>query len=344
MLLILVLSFVFITTYFGVALFRRWSLKRGLLDIPNDRSSHVIPTPRGGGLVIAITTTFAYVALSWLFGYNLSYGYLIGSLIIVIISSLDDAYSVSVAWRFLIHGIAAGILIYDVGYFRLIYIPVNGHTVDLGVIGIGLSLIWIIWLINSYNFMDGIDGIAGIQAVVAGLAWLIAGHVSGIPAVVIIGGVAMSSSIAFLFHNWQPARIFMGDVGSAFLGYTFAAVPLIFVDQLKEDSGLVPYLAVLFVWFFVFDSIFTFLKRLLKGEKVWRPHRQHIYQKLVIFGYSHQLVSSIYGVLGFGVAIPSAFLISEHFKFKLSILPVVVLATISLLFIYFRADRGHNNA
>ncbi len=339
MLLILVLSFIFITTYFGVALFRRWSLKKGLLDIPNDRSSHVIPTPRGGGLVIGIVTASAYVAASWLFGYNLSYGYLIGSLLIVIISSLDDVYSVSVAWRFLVHGIAAGILLYDNGYFTAIYIPYYAQTVDLGLLGIAFSFIWIVWLINSYNFMDGIDGIAGIQAVVAGLGWFIAGYSADAPAVIIIGGAVMSSSAAFLIHNWQPARIFMGDAGSAYLGYTFAAIPFIFLHHLKDDIGLVPLIAVLFVWFFVFDSIFTLLKRLLNGEKVWEAHRQHIYQKLVISGLSHQRVSLLYGLFAFFIAIPSAFVVSGSLSLEFYVFPIVAMMTISLLFVYFRRTR-----
>ncbi len=342
MLLTLILTFVFISTYFGVALFRRWSVKKGLLDIPNDRSSHVVPTPRGGGLVIAIITALAYIASSWLFGYNLSYGYLIGSFLIVVISTLDDIFSVSVVWRFLVHGIAAGILIYDVGHFNPIYIPFYGQNIHFGIFGVGISALWIIWLINSYNFMDGIDGIAGIQAVVAGLSWLIAASISGFPGVVIMGGVVMSSSAAFLMHNWQPARIFMGDAGSAFLGFTFAAIPLIFANEIKGDTGLVPYLAVLFVWFFVFDSIFTFVKRLLNGEKVWHPHRKHIYQKLVIAGLSHQSVSLIYGALAFGVAIPSAILISEHLEVEYYILPIVLVATIMLLGIYWSVNRRRN--
>lgn len=339
MLIALILTLAFATTFIGVALFRRWSLKRGIVDIPNDRSSHSTPTPRGGGIVIAAVTVIAYVAGSAIFHFPLSYGYLIGVLLIVIISSLDDLYSVPVLWRFLVHGIAAGALIYENGYFTAVYVPYYAQNIDLGAIGVALSFIWIVWLINSYNFMDGIDGIAGIQAVVAGLGWTVVALLADIPAVILISGAVMSSSAAFLLHNWQPARIFMGDAGSAFLGYTFASIPLIFLHQLKNESGLVPLIAVLFVWLFVFDSIFTLFKRMLNGEKVWQAHRQHIYQKLVISGLSHQQVSLLFGLLAFVIMVPSVSVLSGSVRLEFLAIPIVIIATISLLVIYHRRSR-----
>ena len=139
--------------------------------------------------------------------------------------------------------------------------------------------------------MDGIDGISGVQAVTAGIGWLLIGYLVGFPNVYFYGGVLAFSSLGFLFHNWPPAKIFLGDVGSAFLGFSFAAMPFLGRKRAFGQGGAVTVFAVLLVWFFVFDTLLTFFSRLMKRQKVWEPHREHLYQKLIISGLSHQRVS-----------------------------------------------------
>ena len=138
--------------------------------------------------------------------------------------------------------------------------------------------------------MDGIDGIAGGQAVVAGLGWAALGWLSDQPLVGILGILLAASSLGFLGHNWPPARIFMGDVGSAFLGFTFAVLA---VAAAQRDARLA-LAGVLLVWPFIFDACFTFLRRLRNGENVFAAHRSHLYQRLVIAGYSHRTVTLLY--------------------------------------------------
>jgi UDP-N-acetylmuramyl pentapeptide phosphotransferase/UDP-N-acetylglucosamine-1-phosphate transferase len=160
----------------------------------------------------------------------------------------------------------------------------------LGWFGLIMTFVWIVGLTNAYNFMDGIDGIAGGQAVVAGLGWTLLGWLDHQPLVAALGLLLAASSLGFLGHNWPPARIFMGDVGSAFLGFTLAVLPVV----AAQHNPRLAWAGVLLVWPFVFDAAFTFLRRLRKRENVFAAHRSHLYQRLVIAGYSHRFVTLLY--------------------------------------------------
>lgn len=283
----------FLLSLLGVDILRRWIVKRGIFDVPNERSSHLDPTPRGGGLIIVIISLGFYVFGSFILPINFHWSYFIGALGIALISWFDDLISISIGWRFLVHSAAAFLLIWNLGYWHEIYLPFFG-VVPLGFWGAILTFSWIIWLTNAFNFMDGIDGIAGMQAVIAGFAWLIIGKMLGIDSTAIYGGIIAFASLGFLIHNWEPAKIFMGDVGSAFLGYSFAAIAIF---PGNYSNSRIPIIAVLVVFCFVFDSALTFLIRTVYRKRVWEAHREHIYQKLVIKGYSHRAVSLIYGGL-----------------------------------------------
>ncbi len=236
---VILYSFVFVVTYLGVRYFRFWSLKKNLLDVPNERSSHTMPTPRGGGLIIVLTSLFAYVFYNKITGRDFSGSFVLGAFIIALVSWLDDLFSISFVWRFLVHSIAAILFISATGYFTEIYIPFGG-IFDLRFFGSILTFVWIVWLTNAFNFMDGIDGLAGMQAVTAGIGWLIIGKISGFDGASVLGGVLAISSLGFLLQNWQPARIFMGDVGSAFLGFSFAVLPLLAKSEFAEHNFTPP--------------------------------------------------------------------------------------------------------
>jgi Fuc2NAc and GlcNAc transferase len=282
-----------VATFIGVEIFRRWSLRRKLFDVPNERSSHTVPTPRGGGLIIDIVCLFLLFIYCLIVQKTDYWSYFAGALIVGAISWLDDLYTISNVWRFLCHSIAAILIIFGMGFWEFAYVPFFG-VINLGLVGQVITFFWIVWLINAYNFMDGIDGIAGTQALTAGLGWLIIGTSLQVSDAAFYGGVIAFSSLGFLFHNWQPAKIFMGDVGSAFLGYTFAVLPLIWLKESKNEQTILPVVAVALVALFMFDSLVTISKRALQGEKIWQAHRQHIYQRLIIAGLSHRRVTIIY--------------------------------------------------
>ena len=288
------LVFILLTgfSYSGVYWFRRYAEQRQLLDQPNERSSHVLPTPRGGGLAIAVLVLAVGLYFVTQAGVNRRVIYLVCSAIIAWLGWRDDLHSLSPRLRFLVQGLVAGVSIWGLGYFKAVTIPMLGEL-QLGVIGIAITFLWIVGLSNAYNFMDGIDGMAGGVALSAGIGWMwLASNINN-PFVFWIALAITTGSLGFLGHNWSPARIFMGDVGSTFLGYSFAVLPLISSDQ----SGDALLLGTLLVWTIIMDAGITFVQRLIRGENVFAAHRSHLYQRLVLAGYKHETVSSLYILL-----------------------------------------------
>ena len=160
-------------SYLGVAGLKRWAERRRILDVPNERSSHTRPTPRGGGLAIVLIVLFGWsVVLSLYPGPWVRAGllYAIGAALIAAVSWVDDLHSLSNRLRFGVHMLGAVLAIWAFGYWSYITLPIVG-SLYLGLVGLTLTFLWIVGLTNAYNFMDGIDGIAGGQAVVAGLGW-----------------------------------------------------------------------------------------------------------------------------------------------------------------------------
>lgn len=320
---------IFLSAYQGVRFFIRWSEQRNLLDIPNERSSHIKPTPRGGGIVIFAVSLISLLIYLIYFREKIIWSYTIGSIIVAGVSWLDDLWTVSPIWRFLCHSLAAFLVIWDLGGFTDFYIPFWGF-IKIGLWGNLITFFWIIWLINAYNFMDGIDGIAAVQAITAGIAWCVVGFYIGSDVVGFYGGVLATVSLGFLIHNWSPAKVFLGDVGSAFLGFSFAVLPLFWQGK-SNFSQYLPWFGLLFVWFFIFDSILTLFKRLIEREKFWQAHRQHIYQKLVVSGFSHISVTLIYGSLSLLLILTTLFILKVSDRYSEFILLVVLLESVSLI-------------
>jgi len=270
-----------------VGIVRRLAKRLGLFDIPNQRSSHTQATPRGGGLPITILTLSAAVwhLASGEFSPVLA-AYVVGAFLIALVSWLDDVRRMSRLLRISFHFLAALLVVGAV----LLKDPRPSLNVFI-IVAVPVVLTWVVGFTNIFNFMDGIDGLAGGQALVSGLWWAAVAIVSGNPVLLWLSLAIAASSIGFLLHNWSPARIFMGDVGSAFLGYTFAVFPLISGDpvNLRLWCG-----GILTVWPFAFDGAVTVIRRLLRNENIFEAHRQHIYQRLVRLGWSHQAVALLY--------------------------------------------------
>jgi UDP-N-acetylmuramyl pentapeptide phosphotransferase/UDP-N-acetylglucosamine-1-phosphate transferase len=284
-----------------VAVLRKIAPRVGLVDVPNERSSHAEPTPRGGGLAIVIVVM---VGVVWLVVWGIvpadrtAWVVLAAALGVAAVSFADDLRPVPFGVRLVVHVAAALVVLWTVGWWQGVGLPLLG-TVSLGVMGLPVTLLWMVGLTNAYNFMDGIDGIAGAQAVVAGAGWfVILGPAPGFGAAAAL--LIAAAATGFLVHNWSPARIFMGDVGSAFLGFMLALIPVLQAPQ----SPRMPLAGLLVVWPFVADTAVTFFRRLVSGERVVEAHRSHLYQRLVSRGWSHAGVALLYAALAAaGVAI-----------------------------------------
>lgn len=251
-----------------------------------------MPTPRGGGLAIVVLVMGTGI---WAMGEaELTHAlvYLIGGAVIAFLGWRDDVSSLSTRVRFAVQGLVAAVSIYGLGYFKTVTIPLVGEL-QLGIVGILITFLWIVGLTNAYNFMDGIDGIGGGVALAGGLGWMLLASNMHNDLVYWIASAVAASSLGFLGHNWHPAKIFMGDVASTFLGYTFAVLPLLSADQ----GGDALMLGTLLMWTFIMDAGLTFIRRAIQRENVFAAHRTHLYQRLVIGGYPHHLISTLYIML-----------------------------------------------
>ncbi|MBP9218034.1 MAG: glycosyltransferase family 4 protein [Sterolibacterium sp.] len=270
-----------------------------IIDQPNERSSHSCPTPRGGGLGIVAGSLLAAL-LILLCGnpeertvlYSLPYfGLLAAVLLIGGISLHDDIAGRGFASKLLVQLIAALILL-ACG----IILPSALIQPLPGLLVWPLSLLWLIGMTNAYNFMDGLDGMAGSTAViVAGFFaafCLLAGQT--VPAL-LASAMAVTAG-GFLCFNWPPARIFMGDIGSTFLGLTLAALALLLANSPASTPASLLLMPLLLLHY-LFDTALTFCRRLLAGENVTQAHRSHLYQLLQRSGWSHRRVSLTYSLL-----------------------------------------------
>ncbi len=283
----IIMFFIFLLSYLATGFTRGYTIKRNILDIPNIRSSHSTPTPRGGGVAIVL---LFLLGISILSGVDLIPGRLAvalcgGGLLVAIVGWIDDCYSLKISLRAIVHFIAA---IWAVLWLKgLPSINLGIASISLNTVGSALAVIGVVWFINLYNFMDGIDGIAASEAVFVGLVGGMLSWVAGLPGLAMVSWFLAASSAGFLIWNWSPAKIFMGDVGSGFLGYCFAVIALA-----NENNGGLPLLG----WFillavFIIDATATLLLRIYRGERWYEPHRCHVYQLAVQAGFNHQQVS-----------------------------------------------------
>lgn len=253
---------------------RRYALARSLIDIPNARSSHSVPTPRGGG--VAIVVSFL-VALLILFAGDEISGpitwMLLGSgAAVAVLGFLDDHGHIAARWRLLGHFGAAAWALYWLGGLPVLSLPLG--TVDLGWLGNILAAFYLVWMLNLYNFMDGIDGLASIQALCTCFGACLVYWLNGYQAL-IWGPLLLSSAvIGFLYWNFPPARIFMGDAGSGFLGIILGVLSL----QAAWQSTDLLWVWLILLGVFIVDATFTLVRRLMRGDKVYEAHRSHAYQ------------------------------------------------------------------
>ena len=236
------------------------------LDQPNARSLHEQPVPRTGGIAVlaGISVSFAFLPSDyWL---ALVLGLLVGA-----VSLIDDLRGMPTGVRLAAHLAAAAVLV------ALTLGPGN-------LLGIVLLALAVAWVTNLYNFMDGSDGLAGGMALIGFGAYALAALLAGNPSLAMLCAAISAAAAAFLTHNFPPARIFLGDVGSIPLGFFAGGLGV-----LGWQEGLWPlWFPVLVFGPFVGDATITLVRRLLRGERVWQAHREHYYQRLVRMGFGHR--------------------------------------------------------
>jgi Fuc2NAc and GlcNAc transferase len=293
-----------VATAAGVGWLRRVALARGMVDVPNARSSHQSAVPRGGGLAIALVASLAVMALA--VGGAVSRGValalLIPGAVVAAIGWVDDLRGLPAAARLGAHLVAASAALALVGGWGPAWLPP-------GSIGWWLlqaaTVVGIAWSINLYNFMDGIDGIAGAEAVyLGGSGFLLLSGALVESELAAVSLVLAACALGFLAWNWPPARIFMGDAGSGYLGFAFAALA---VASAHSDPVMILAWLILAGSFFV-DALVTLARRLLRGERLHEAHRIHAYQWLARRFGSHAPVTLLYGAVNVFWLLPMAWL------------------------------------
>lgn len=318
--------------------FRRYALAANLLDTPNRRSSHVQPTPRGGGL--AIVSVFL-PGLAVLNGMDLLPDNALWALcgaggVVALIGFWDDHRHVPARWRLLAHFLGAGWGLYWLGGMP----PLSflGHALDLGWLGHFLGLIYLVWLLNLYNFMDGIDGLAGIETVTVCLGGMLLLFATAQDHSLILPPALLAAAAGgFLLWNFPPAKIFMGDVGSGFLGMVLGLFSL----QAATVSPQLFWSWVILLGLFIVDATWTLCRRFFRGEPVHEAHRSHAYQKASRRFGAHQPVTLAAAAINLGWLTPLALAVGLG---KLDGVLGVALAYLPLVLLAIRFKAGEQEA
>jgi Fuc2NAc and GlcNAc transferase len=326
----------FIASLALTGLLRRYALAASLLDIPNDRSSHSLPTPRGGGVAIVIVFLLGIIILLKfdLLPTAITWALLGSGAWIAVIGFIDDHQHIPARWRLLAHFVGAAWGLFWLGDLSLP--PLFGFSLNLGWTGTILAAFYLVWLLNLYNFMDGIDGLASIEAIsvcVGGVLLSVLGTVQSDQTYVLL--LLIMAVAGFLVWNYPPAKIFMGDAGSGFLGIILGLFSL----QAANQSPQFFWSWLILLGVFIVDATWTLARRFLRGEKVYEAHRSHAYQSASRYYSSHKTVSlavaainigwllpialwvglgGLHGLLGVGIAYLPLLLLAIHFKAGLS--------------------------
>ena len=295
------------TTWWLTARIREYAVARQIVDVPNDRSSHAVATPRGGGaaIVLAMLGALALVAWSGAVPWPPVMGLMAGGAIAAAVGFIDDHGHVPAKWRLLGHLAAAICVLASLGGVP----PLTGFGLAIGPgwIGNGIAVLYVVWVLNLTNFMDGIDGLAGVETVTVclsgALLYLVVDPVGEEWQVPIL---LASATTGFLAWNWPPARIFMGDVGSGFVGLALAAMSL-------RAAWVNPTLFwgwIILLGVFVVDATVTLVRRVARGETFSEAHRSHAYQHAARRLAGHRTVTLVVGAINVVWLLPIALLVT----------------------------------
>jgi UDP-N-acetylmuramyl pentapeptide phosphotransferase/UDP-N-acetylglucosamine-1-phosphate transferase len=247
----------------------RFLKRRVILDVPNQRSSHAVPTPRGGGIAVVFVIVVAWAGMAVATADVAALLVVALASIIALVSWLDDLWGLPIAFRLLAQAAAVAI--------GALLLPGEGQVfqglLPPNIDAVLAAFLWL-WFVNLFNFMDGIDGIAGGEAASVGIGLMLVTLAAGDPPLAAYYPLAVAAAaLGFLKWNWPPAKIFLGDTGSVTLGFFLGWLLL---DAAARGQWAA---AAILPLYFLADATITLLRRLFKGEKIWRAHRSHFYQQ-----------------------------------------------------------------
>jgi len=330
----LVLLIVFGTAWGMTGVLRRYAIHRSVIDIPNERSSHDVPTPTGGGLAVAVVFTLVLVLL-FLAG-HIEREFLIalggGGVFVAAVGFWDDHADLSKTLRLTMQLAAAIWAVMWLGGVPAI--PLGSRTVQLGVLGIVIGVISIVWMINLFNFMDGIDAIASIETITVSIAAATILFTAGNAPFSYVLLVLAAATTGFLIWNWPPARIFMGDGGSSYIGFALAAAAI----ATSHAGGINLWSWLILLAVFIVDATITLVVRMVRRERWYEAHRTHAYQHAARAAGSHLPVSLLIGAINLFWLLPLAWLASNR---PSSAWWLAIVALVPVVFAVMRLRAGH---
>lgn len=280
-----------LATFFATYAVKRFAVWIGAVDFPNHRKIHTQVTPRLGGVAIFIGAFLGAIYLAPEHEYLLEI--LLGALVILLTGALDDRYGIRPVIKLVGQLIAASFLISDGLIIERVALPVIG-MVDLGFISVLITVLWVIGITNAINLMDGLDGLATGLTAIAFTSMFVMAVIEGQFVAAVLCIVFIGANAGFLFHNFYPAKIYMGDAGSNLLGYMIAVVSMLGLFKNIALLGFIIPVIVLAVP--IFDTLYAIVRRLYTKEGVMVADNKHIHYRLMANGYSHRwTVLIIYG-------------------------------------------------
>ena len=293
---------VFVVTAVFVDVMILLATRLRLVDVPSGRSAHSLPTARGGGMPMVLTACLASAAvcLRWpAYAVPVAMGVILPSFVIAVVGFWDDIRPLRATLRLVVQiGVAVGV-VFVLGPVRGLHLPALPF-VDFGWLAWPLSVVWVVGCINAFNFMDGSDGMAALGAVAVAAGFVGITFSDGDFPVVLLASFVGAAAAGFLVFNWSPARVFMGDVGSAFLGTFFAALTLFGTTGSTEKVFLPLAMA---AWPYIYDPLVSVIRRVCTGHNPLVPHREFLFHRLVRSGVSHATVAVLYAVLALAGAV-----------------------------------------
>lgn len=274
-------------------LVKRLAFRIGAVDAPNYRKVHARIMPRLGGLAIFGAFLIGIAVLRPDSQYMLAI--ILGATVIVITGVLDDMYEISAKAKMLGQLVAAGIIVFYGGIqIENINLPLNEGTLAFGILSIPLTILWIVGITNAINLIDGLDGLAAGVSTIALITLAAMAFIMSNGFVLAVAAILAASTFGFLFYNFHPAKIFMGDTGALFLGFMIAVLSLLGFKSITVVSFIVP---VIMLGVPISDTFFAIVRRLRMKKKWSDPDKSHLHHRLLDLGFSHrQTVLIIYGI------------------------------------------------
>jgi UDP-N-acetylmuramyl pentapeptide phosphotransferase/UDP-N-acetylglucosamine-1-phosphate transferase len=322
----------------------RFLNRRAILDHPGERSSHEIPTPRGGGIALVAVLVVGLTAFAGIMADRNLAVLAGGVLLLAVVSFTDDLHPLPQGIRFCVHLISAAILLLNLETPGEVPLGINQDRRLLLLLWYGGLWLYLVGYSNAFNFMDGINGLAAVQTIVSGLGVVIVASIvapKALFAPALAGALLAGVACGFLPHNFPRARVFLGDVGSVPLGFVSAALAV----TLAQEAGwwLIVPLALLHANY-ILDTSITFCRRVLRGDKWYLPHREHFYQRLVRSGKTHTAVTT------WELLLQAAVLAAVIFYLHLPAARIAIVLTVVLMWLLFfawaefRFRAGHSQA